>query len=52
MTDFKTISGKIERDADWQDGMNAFRKWTTAEIEVLVKRQYDMEVFFTRFKKR
>ena len=48
--EFKSISGKIERDADWQEGMNAFRGWTTAEIDVIVKRLHDMEVFFERFK--
>jgi hypothetical protein len=50
MSGFKTISGKIERDNDWQEGMNAFRGWTTAEIDVIVKRLHDMEVFFEKFK--
>lgn len=50
MTDFKTISGKIERDNDWQDGINAFRRWTTSEMDIIVKRLHDMEVFFERFK--
>ena len=50
MSEFKSISGKIERDADWQDGMNAFRAWTTAEIDIVIKRLHDMEVFFERFK--
>ena len=50
MNEFKSISGKIERDNDWQEGMNAFRRWTTAEIEILVNRQHDMAVFFERFK--
>ena len=33
MTDFKTnYAGKLERDMDWQDGMNAFREWTTKQF--------------------
>ena len=51
MTEFKSISGKIERDADWQDGMNAFRSWTTSEIDIIIRRLHDMEVFFEKFKK-
>ena len=51
MSEFKSISGKIERDADWQEGINAFRSWTTAEIDIIVKRLHDMELFFERFKK-
>ena len=33
MTDFKTnYAGKLERDMDWQDGMNVFREWTTKQF--------------------
>tara|TARA_R110002020_G_scaffold19535_3_gene67409 strand:- start:1286 stop:1438 length:153 start_codon:yes stop_codon:yes gene_type:complete len=33
MTNFKTdYGGKLERDMDWQDGMNAFREWTTKQL--------------------
>ena len=33
MTDFKTnYGGKIERDMDWQDGMNTFRTWVSREL--------------------
>ena len=29
------LKGKIEMDEDWREGMNAFRKWCTDEIDRL-----------------
>ena len=29
------LKGKIEMDADWKEGINAFRKWCTDEINLL-----------------
>jgi len=33
------LKGRIERDLDWQDGINAFRRWSTKEIEDIKERQ-------------
>ena len=26
------LKGRIERDEDWREGMNAFRSWTTNQL--------------------
>ena len=30
--DHDQLKGKIEMDADWREGMNAFRSWTTKQL--------------------
>ena len=47
---FNQLKGKIEKDADWQDGVNAFRKWTNAEIEKLQKDIHDIKVFMEQYR--
>ena len=37
------LKGKIERNEDWQDGMNTFREWVTKEIEDIHKKIKELE---------
>ena len=34
---YNQLKGRIERDEDWREGMNAFRSWVSKEIEDLRK---------------
>ena len=47
---FNQLKGKIEKDSDWQDGVNAFRRWTSAEIEQIKEDIHDIKVFLKQYK--
>ena len=47
---FNQLKGKIEKDEDWRDGVNAFRRWTTAEIEQIKEDIHDIKVFLKQYK--
>ena len=47
---FNQLKGKIEKDEDWRDGVNAFRRWTTAELEKLEKDIHDIKVFMEQYR--
>ena len=36
-------SDRITEDADWKDGINQFRAWTTREIELINKKLEQLE---------
>ena len=42
---------KMTSHNDWCDGVNAYRQSTDREIEVIIQRLHNMEVYFERFKK-
>jgi len=42
---FNQLKGKIEKDEDWKEGVNAFRKWTDAELQKLQQDVHDIKVF-------
>ena len=46
---FNQLKGKIEKDADWHDGMNAFRSWMTSEISVIREDIHDIKVFMNKY---
>ena len=37
------ITDRISEDADWKDGINQFRAWTTREIELINKKLEQLE---------
>ena len=47
---FNQLKGKIEKDEDWRDGVNAFRRWTNAEIEQVKEDIHDIKVFLKQYK--
>ena len=47
---FNRLKGKIEKDEDWREGVNAFRNWTNAEIEKLQKDIHDIKVFMEQYR--
>ena len=47
---FNQLKGKIEKDEDWRDGINAHRRWTNAEIEQIKEDIYDIKVFLKQYK--
>ena len=47
---FNQLKGKIEKDEDWRDGVNAHRRWITAEIEKLQKDIHDIKVFKEQYR--
>ena len=48
---FDTLKGKIENDNDWREGVDAYRKWTDAEIEQVKKGVHDIKVWKKHQKK-
>ena len=46
---FNQLIGKIEKDEDWKEGVNAFRKWTDAELQKLQQDVHDIKVFMKRY---
>ena len=46
---FNQLKGKIEKDEDWKEGVNAFRKWTDAELQKLQQDIHDIKVFMKRY---
>ena len=46
---FNRLKGKIEKDNDWRDGVDAFRKWTDAELQKLQQDVHDIKVFMKRY---
>ena len=47
---FNQLKGKIEKDEDWRDGVNAHRRWTNAEIEQVKEDIHDIKVFLKQYK--
>ena len=47
--DFNQLKGRIEKDEDWREGVNAFRKWTDAELQKLQQDVHDIKVFMKRY---
>ena len=47
---FNQLKGKIEKDDDWRDGVNAHRRWITAEIEQIKEDIHDIKVFLKQYK--
>jgi hypothetical protein len=37
------ITDRISEDADWKDGINQFRAWTTREIDLINKKLEKLE---------
>ena len=46
---FNQLKGKIEKDEDWCDGVNAFRRWTDSELQKLQEDIHDIKVFMKRY---
>ena len=46
---FNRLKGKIEKDNDWREGMEAHRNWTTVEIKKIVQDIHDIKVFMKRY---
>ena len=40
---YNQLKGRIERDEDWREGMDAFRAWATREFEDLRKQIKELE---------
>ena len=47
---FNQLKGKIEKDDDWREGFNAYRRWTNAEIEKIKEDIHDIKVFLKGYK--
>ena len=46
---FNQLKGKIEKDNDWREGVDAFTKWTDAELQKLQQDVHDIKVFMKRY---
>ena len=47
---FNQLKGKIDKDADWHDAVNAHRRWTNAEIAQIKEDIHDRKVFLKQYK--